>query len=233
MADRGTESVGFMAYLNGLVTGKIVDEEGKGYNSAFLHLVEKGNAEKRANVYGGSIGEEGAFQVFGVPPGEYVLYADLQGRNYENNKPYYYPGTFNRAEATVIRVELGRNTDGLEFAMPKGFKVCLFEGQVFWEDGKPAANVEVMLLCPKSKRPDGLVVEFGPTNTRTDEEGRFQLEGFTGETYQLEARASKPGATRREMIEVHSPANPLSPASDLKGLKLTLSGKGFSANSCK
>lgn len=45
--DRGTAAVGFEAYRNGSVMGKMLDVEGQGYNSIFLHLVEKGVAKGR------------------------------------------------------------------------------------------------------------------------------------------------------------------------------------------
>ena len=229
--DRGTAVVGFEAYLNGVVSGKIVDQDGQGYNSAFLHLVEK-SIEKGRSVYGHSTGEDGSFEVFGVPPGEYILYLELQGSDYKKNKLFYFPGTIEREEAEGIKVGLGGKVEGLEFFLPKEFKIRTIEGQVLWEDGKPAVNVKVMLLCPGSAKADGFTIEFHPTETRTDENGHFELEGFTGEFYWLESRASKKVDSHSgKSIEVPSPSRKIALTDNLKNLRLILSEKGLS-NSC-
>jgi hypothetical protein len=220
--DRGTAGVGFEVYLNGRVLGRIVDKDGRGFNSAFLKLVGS-----RSTVYGHSTGEEGRFEVEGAPPGDYVLYIEMQNKDYQKNENFYYPGTFNREEATTIKVGLGEKVEGIEFLLPGEFKVRTIEGQVAREDGKPAANVEVMLLCPRSARPDGFAVEFSPTSTLTDEQGRFKLEGFTGEIYWLEARGSKKGRRNGEFIEVHSPSRKIVLRDNLKNIKLVLSENGF------
>lgn len=222
--DRGTAGVGFEAYLNGRVLGRLFDIDGSGFNSAFLKLAGSGKT-----VYGHSTGRAGWFEVDGAPPGEYVLYIEMRNEDYKKNKNFYYPGTFNREEATVIKVGLGEKVEGIEFLLPDEFKVRTIEGQVTWEDGKPAGDVEVMLLCPRSAKPDGFAVEFSPTSTRTNEQGQFQLEGFTGEVYWLEARGSKKGRKKDELIEVHSPSRKIVLSDNLKNLKLILSGNGFTS----
>jgi len=225
--DRGTAIVGFEAYLNGTVLGTIVDREGLGFNTAFLHLVERG-VEKGKSIYGHSTGADGSFIVSGAPPGEYVLYLELRGKSYKDSKRFYYPGVYEAAAATSIKVELGGKVEGLKFFLPEEFKVRTIEGQVVWEDGKPAANVEVMLLCPRSAKEDGFAIEFGPTTTRTDEEGIFELEGFTGEVYWLEARGVKAGAAAENSVVAHSAPKKLTLVENLKDLRLSLSEKGFS-----
>ena len=58
--DRGTAGVRFEAYLNGRVLGRIVDKDGRGFNSIFLTLVGSGKT-----VYGHSTGDDGGFKVEG------------------------------------------------------------------------------------------------------------------------------------------------------------------------
>jgi hypothetical protein len=225
--DRGAATVGFEVYLNGTVLGNIVDQEGRGFNTAFLHLVER-DVEKGKSIYGHSTGENGSFLVSGVPPGEYVLYLELQGKSYKDNKRFYYPGAYEAVAATSIKVELGGKVEGLKFFLPEEFKVRTIQGQVVWEDGKPAANVEVMLLCPQSASENGFAIEFSPTRTRTDEEGMFELEGFTGEVYWIEARGVKTGAAAENSVEAHSAPKKLALVENLKDLRLSLSEKGYS-----
>jgi len=227
VSDRGTASVGFEAYIDGKITGRIIDKDGNGFNHIFLHLSGSGK-----RVYGHSTGEDGVFEFEGTPPGEYLMYVELQGRNYNDRKPYYFPGTFEREKASVIRLGLGERLDALEFRLPEEYRVRTIEGEVVWQDGTPAANVAVMLICPRSTKPGGLVVEFGPTNTTTDEQGHFRLEALKGETYLLEARGEKPGLKETEPIQMHSQARKLSPESDLKNVKLKLSVPGGFGAGC-
>ena len=223
--DRGTAGVGFEAYRNGSIIGKMQDVDGRTYNGSFLHLVEKGVAKGRS-TYGHSIGEEGLFSFFGVPPGEYVMYLELEGTDYKKNKNYYYPGTFVQAAATPIKVGLGSKVEDLLFTLPKEYKVRSLAGQVVWADGKPAAEVEVMLLCPQSVNPNGHAIEFTPPSVKTDEQGRFQLEGFTSEVYWLEARATR--KQEGKAWEVHSPPMKIAPTVNMENLKVILSEQGFS-----
>lgn len=222
--DLGTASVGFEAYINGRVRGRVVDRTGRGFNSIFLHLVEP---DKSNFVH--STGEGGAFQARGVPPGEYVLYLEMQAIDYKKRRNYYYPGTFERDDATIIKVGLAEQVEGLVFKLPEGFNVHTIRGQVTWEDGKTASGVEVLLLCPGSAKQDGFAVEFAPTTTVTNELGQFQLEGFSGEVYWIEARARQSGK-KDEMVELHSRSRKIVFGEDIEGATLVLSEKGSSGD---
>ena len=226
--DRGRAAVGFEMYIDGKVTGRVFDKEGNNFNSVFLELVGEGKT-----VSGFSTGDDGMFEIAGAPPGEYLLTLEMQNRDYKKNKLYYYPGTFEREKAAKIRVGLGERVDGLEFRLPAGSVVRTIEGEVAWEDGTPAAGVDVFLVCPRSTTPNGFTIEFSPTSTQTDNEGRFRLEGFTGETYWLEARGEKAGKTPNdEAVEMHSPSRKLSINDHVKNLKLTLSKAGRFGGGC-
>lgn len=222
VADRGTASVGFEAYFTGKATGRVVDKIGIGFNSIFLHFLSVNKDKNQRQVYGHSEGENGEFSVEGVPPGEYVLFLELQHNDYKQHRNYYYPGTFKREDAAVIKIGLGGKVEGLNFTLPDEFQVKTVEGQVFWRDGKPASDVEVMLLCPQSSRPNGYAVEFSPTQTETDKDGKFKLEGLTGEVYWLEVRGGKDDSA------FHSPPKKIILGENLKNIRLVLSENGFS-----
>ena len=225
--DRGSAAVGFEMYIDGKVTGRVLDKEGNNFNSISLKLVGEGKT-----VDGYSTGEDGVFEIEGAPPGEYVLCVEMRSRDYNKNKLYYYPGTFERKNAAKIRVGLGERVDGLEFRLPAGSVVRTIEGEVVWDDGNPAADITVHLLCPQSTKPNGFTIESGPTSTHTDNEGRFRLEGFTGETYWIEARGSKAGKSPNENVAMHSPPRKLSIKDNVKNLKLTLSKAGRFGGGC-
>lgn len=221
--DRGTASVGFEVYIDGRVAGRILDKEGNTYNSIFLHLVEG-----ERDVYGHSTGEDGGFDVKGVPPGQYLLHINLENAKYEA-RAYYYPGTFEREKAEKVRVGLGEQIEGLEFRLPPTFLVRTIEGEVVWSDGTPAANVDVMLICAKSKAQSGFKITTFPETVKTDDKGQFRLEILTSETYWLEARGGKENK-KGETILMHSPGLKVSTNENVRNLKLTLSKQGFAGD---
>ena len=225
--DRGKARVGFEAYIDGRVSGRVLDKDGNPFNAIALDMTDKGT-----KLSGFSTGENGNFEFEGAPPGEYVLFLDLQHRDYNKKRPYYYPGTFDREKATVIRLGLGERIDALEFRLPDEYRVKTVDGQVLWADGTPAANVDVMLLCPRNIKPDGFVVEYGPMSRTTDEQGHFRLEGFAGETYWLEARGRKDGKKQGEQIEMHSGTRKLGLQGDLKDLRVLLNQAGYFGAGC-
>lgn len=213
--DRGSALVGFGTLIDGRVAGRAFDTEGNNFNFIWLSLVGEGR-----QVSGFSTGEDGVFEIKGVPPGEYFLTLEMQNPgDTQKNKLYYYPGTFDREKAAKIRVGLGARVADLEFPLPAESLVRTIEGEVVWDDGAPAADVDVHLLCPRSTTSNGSIIEFNPTGARTDKEGRFRLEGFTSETYWIQAR----GVKANENVAKNSPSLKLSINQNVKNLKLTLS----------
>ena len=225
IADRGTGGVGFEAYLNGKVSGRVADQDGRAFNSIFLHLED---AAAKTRVYGHATKKDGGFEAKGVPPGNYILFIELQHNDYEKNVKYYYPGTFDRQKSTVLKVGLGGKIEGLNFTLPEEFKVRTITGQVFWSDGKPAAEANVSLLCPQSTNPNGYAVEFGAETIAADKQGRFMIEVFSGETYWIEASGEKPTGKKNESYEFYSPSKKLILTESLSDLKFVLSERGMS-----
>ena len=222
VADRGLAYASFEAKIDSRVSGRVIDADGNAFNSIHLKMVEGGKT-----VFGYSTGEDGVFEVEGAPLGQYLIYVELESNDYSKRKPYYYPGTFEREKAAVIRVGLGEKVEGLEFRLPAGYLVRTIEGEVVWDDGTPAANVEVALLCPKSTDANGFKLTMRPPATQTDEHGRFRMEGITGEHYWLEARGRKEGKKPGEVIEKHSAGEKISFGESVKNVKLKLSEEGY------
>ena len=221
IADRGCSFAYFEAEMNGQISGRIIDADGKPYDSIFLQLNFADDVEGES-IYGHSEGKNGEFLVEGIPPGEYVLYVELQHDDYNKNKNYYYPGTFNPAEAKKIKVGLGEQITGLSFPLPSEYRVRTIKGQVVWADGKPAAGVEVLLLCPQNAKTDGYTIEFTPPGVRTDEQGNFELQAFTGEAYWLEARFEQLGKYFADTKYFTSPGSKIVVRDNLDNLKLVL-----------
>jgi hypothetical protein len=215
--DRGTVDVLLTAYFTGKAEGRVVDKNGVGFNSSFLHFLSVN--ENYVSIGGNPSGENGEFSIEGIPPGEYVLAFSLK-KNNDQYQSYYYPGTFKREDSAVFKVGLGEKIRGTTFVLPDEFQVRTIEGQVFWKDGRPAAGIRFFLHCPQSNHPNGYTVAFS-TRTQTDENGKFKIEGFAGERYQLKAQVFKGDNF------FHSPFRKIVLAENLKNINLVLSEEGY------
>lgn len=102
------------------------------------------------------------------------------------------------------------------------------EGLAVWPDGSPAAGVEVRLLCPKSTRPNGHTLHFGPPPASTDNQGRFRLQGFKGTQYWLMASGNKILPAEKKAVPLHSPTRQVTLQEDLSNIKIVLTVEGFS-----
>lgn len=230
VTDRGTATVGFEAYYSGNVSGRVVDKIGNTYNYIFLHLLSTDGEEK--NIYGHSIGENGEFEFEGVPPGNYLMFLELQHDDYEKDRNYYYPGTYDQASATVIKVGLGGKVEGIKFTLPREYEVRTIEGQVIWENGKPAAKAEITLRCPTGLASNKSAIEFGAKSTETDEDGKFRLEVFAGETYWLDATIQKP-IGKDEFFEYSSKSKKIIVTENIRNEKLVILKRNSSGEPCR
>jgi hypothetical protein len=220
LSDLGTASAGFEAEYQSRIFGRISDMGGVPYIEGSPYL-ENSNAV----IFGETFGKGRGFLIEGIPPGEYKMYIEINGPH-DNDRKYYYPGTYDPSKAQTIKIVLGETKSGLRFILPKEFRVKTITGQVFWADGTPAADVEVLLLCPESAKANGDILETLPPGTKTDKKGWFSISAIGGTVYWLEARARKDGD---EFL--HSPLNKITVRSNIRNKKLVLSESGFS-NGC-
>lgn len=225
--DRGTAVASLKVVITSLVSGRLVDTDGHGVNTAMFKFLRTTSPDNDyAAAYGHSTGENGDFTFEDVPPGEFVMLIEMEHHNIKKNRNYYYPGTFDRHRATPFKVRLGDTQSGFLFTLPDEFKVRSIDGQVVWPTGKPAANVEVGLWCARGTGTTGLAVEFSTIRTKTDDQGRFHLEGFANEVYKLMAQGEFDDNGTVESKDLHSVPRDIELTNNLTDLKLVLSESG-------
>ncbi len=127
----------------------------------------------------------GEFTYNSVPPGKYYLAANF---NYLPSAKYPYPTTFYKAPgeksaATIIEIGLGQKLENIVIRLAPPLATAEVRGKVFWRFGRPAANVFVYIQ-------DAANNQFIST-TRTDKDGSFVLQGFTGRKYVISAHAGR------------------------------------------
>jgi len=129
----------------------------------------------------------GEFAYKSVPPGRYFLVANF---NYLPDAKNPYPTTFyksadEKSAATIIEIGRGQKIENLLIQLPPPLPTNEIRGKVFWQNGKPARNVFVYIRDIKNN-------QF-ISNSRTDNEGNFILQGFTGRKYAISAHAGSSG----------------------------------------
>ena len=138
---------------------------------------------------GAQTNDLGEFRLFGLPPGDYVLLANLMQRPTAGAgttlAATYFPGTADISSAQPVAVAAGQEVNGIAFRMTTSpaFSVA---GTVVDDTGAAVSGAMVMLM-PMPGRP--LIFSAGgpPGQTRSDAQGRFVVGGVVPGSYMLTA----------------------------------------------
>jgi len=126
--------------------------------------------------------EKGRFKVE-VPPGAYVIGVNLESPPSPDVPfpPTYFPDTEDSHSATVLKFSDKDHRDDLNIELKRTLTRKTIPVKVVWPDGKPVGNANVCLMAQND--PTGMVGSLGHTN----EDGRFDLIGFEGMDYVVQA----------------------------------------------
>lgn len=226
IADRGCGIEHFAAIVNGRVSGRVVDAEGKAVSGIEVGLVSADVEEVYSpfREHGTDYtNDEGRFEIERMPPGRYLLGVNLENSpNAEHPYPRtYYPGVAGRAEASVIEIGLGQKQSVRELRLPPRIIERTVQGVVVWPDGTPAGGADVHMT--HINRP-GYSVNGWP---KADAQGRFTLTGLDGETYFVHAHAAKyPDKPYHESGQTHAEPPRVTLTENAFGLRLVLTSDG-------
>lgn len=126
-----------------------------------------------------SLNGKGFFEFKNVRAGNYLLEIGGDPVRVESIPltKTYYPGVTDPAKAKIIRVKPGASVENLVSEILNTLVRREFTGSVVGPDGKPVEGAEVTLNQEKG-------IGWSRTQeVRTDENGRFRLIGFEGQTY--------------------------------------------------
>jgi hypothetical protein len=189
-----------------VVSGRVLDEFGEPVSDANVTAMrmQYSNGRRRLAPSGraSTTNDLGQFRVFGLPPGEYYVSANVRtmetmvmdllggsggptGSN--NNSGYaatYYPGTPNAGEAQRVSLGIGQELANVDIQMSP-VRLSRITGLATSSDGKPMSGAMVMLL-PSMKE----AVMFAPGGTsRTDKDGNFTLSSVAPGEYSIQVQS--------------------------------------------
>jgi hypothetical protein len=130
---------------HGAVTGRIVDENGEpleGVSVSVTEIRSVGGRRRIAAVPGvqaRQTNELGRFRVYGLPPGDYAVRAEVGQAGSDDLRGFpvtYFPGTTNSAEAQRIRIGLADEVSNVDFALAP-VRTARITGRTFTSSGEP------------------------------------------------------------------------------------------------
>ena len=222
---------------HGVVTGRVVDEDGEPLQFTSILLSGSNNVrgERRQFPAGSAVTNDlGEYRVFGVAPGRYYLsarYNENRNRFAEDRSPVkeadegyaptYYPGTNDPAGAVAIAVTAGQELHGINLVLRKVRTLRVRGRVVNTVSGRTNRNLRVMLV-PRDGPRGGFFGQFGAMVR--DPNGSFDIRGVPPGSYTAMAMLFSDGKQfmARQPVEVGSSnvdnvSLTLAPGVELKG----------------
>lgn len=181
IADRGCASVHFAVADDGRIGGRVADAEGRTAAGVLVTLVDADDPEG-LHARHERTGEDGRYELKGLPPGRYLLAVNLN-RYPDPNDPTnayprtYYPGAAQRSQPEAVSLGAGERVKDRDITLPARRGESVISGVVVWDDGRPVANARVGFR-------DVTYHDSGTDNAAppADAQGRFTLKGYIGQT---------------------------------------------------
>lgn len=169
VADKGCAEIIFWTQVDGRISGRIFDADGRPVPHLRVTLIPEGiDLLKETNKREwASTDDNGWYSFKELPPGRYQLGINLIVVPDESNAfpRTYHPGVKDRRLASVINLTKGERLEGYDFFLPPRLTWRQIGIAVTWPDGSPAQNAVVQLQSPDYANPPS-TFGSGKTDTR-------------------------------------------------------------------
>ena len=193
------DKVNFVLSRGGVISGRIFDDGGDPVSGTMVAAVRyqfvagtRRLVPARGEGSTRSTDDQGAFRLFGLPPGDYYISANNRNNmmvmagvtNTESDgfAPTYYPGTPNIAEATRVTVRANQEMSGANFALIVA-RMAKVRGRALNSRGEPVASTMLMLTPDEP-----MVMSMGFNNAMVAGDGSFEFANVPPGRYNLQVR---------------------------------------------
>lgn len=217
----------------GVIAGRVMDEFGEPLAEVQVQvlrsMMQGGGRRMMPSGRGDNTDDQGAFRIFGLQPGDYVVSATLRNESSmsmtgksgtgpeQGYAPTYYPGTPTVADAQRVSVGVGQEVTGVAFGLTPT-RVARISGRVV--GGTREGAQEFVSLMPDEPLVGGFGMGGGGGPVQPD--GTFEIGGVAPGRYILrtQPRGPRDGDTLVGMTTVTVAG------ADLAGIVLTLQRPG-------
>jgi uncharacterized GH25 family protein len=173
-----------------VIAGHVFDEHGdpvQGARMEVLQLRYEGGRRRLvpARSLGGATDDHGAYRLFGLRPGQYVVSAEVGGVSATADLPGYartlFPGTVMPGQALAVAVGQVVEATGVDFGLVRA-ETATISGRMVTAAGAPAGGTLQLLPSQHSLSAMG-----GPADARIYPDGRFEFAGVAPGDYVVQA----------------------------------------------
>jgi hypothetical protein len=184
-------NINFRLSKGGVITGRILDEEGDPLIGESVTITSK-DKERPFGSSRGDTDDRGIYRVYGLPSGNYCVSArpntveivrreGMQMRMPQPGQPTYYPGVTSLDEATEVAVTEGAETTGIDFRLKTGPTARgKIVGKITRKDTRQPVT-GAMVHAFSSDHPEM------PASATSDSEGQYELKGLSPGKYTVQA----------------------------------------------
>ena len=209
-ASENIEGVNFDLIRGGVITGRVVDAQGRPIVEERISLLTA-NYPRDVRPYTPGhfqTDDRGIYRIFGIRPGSYKVSIGEEGHGIYSRvgKPRslprtFHPDTADPAKAAVIKLGEGSEATRIDITLsdpPEGFTVS---GRIVEsETGRPVPNVTISLEKITIIDANNSSGVGGPTDARSNIEGAFRLENLPSGKYSISIQPPPESDLRAESI---------------------------------
>jgi hypothetical protein len=191
------EDINFALVPGGVITGKVVDADGRPVIEERITLLPSDPVNKGAKTAfpngprNAQTDDRGIYRIFGVAAGHYKVAVNLApngGQVTPIRRPYqqtFYPDTANVSKAGVVEVSEGGETSNIDIVIGRALQTFSVSGQIVdGETGRPVLNRRWGL----ARISDNSSPAFDPTHYPANSRGEFTLENLLPGKYSVFAQ---------------------------------------------
>lgn len=175
------------------INGKLLNSKGLPIRNAYVELISVNYTKKKPNINYEieKTDENGKFKFKFIPIGKYILGFNFRGKTATH--PFsesFYPNVKLFKDAQIIELDTGKKIENIVFQIPNQILNIKIKGKVYGLDNKPIKNAEVFIKDTE------LNDWLDPSGIKTDKNGKFVIEAFSGRKYKMLIKATLEKTTK-------------------------------------
>jgi len=191
---KNVSGIAFRLVPPGVITGNVYDEDGDPVTSAQVRALRVGGSAGHRQVGeagSGQTNDLGVYRIWGLQPGKYLVAATYQPQQLNPDHqtdevylPTFHPSTPDTSQATVVEVEPGTETSGIDLDLRRVHAVAV-RGRVMADGPVKSLRGIYVSLMPGGSEGNYSLSNYG--GSVQNDSGDFEIRGVPPGPYTLSA----------------------------------------------